>query len=106
MTSRQLEQLRAHVDGTVGHATDLLGSLTSLDEALEVLLPSLADLTEAERQKYVARLCGYDKMLPQHLRDLVENLADVIAGLTTADHGGAWLEHHVARLEAGEEDAA
>jgi hypothetical protein len=106
MTSRQLEDLRAHVDGTVRNATDLLASLTSLDEALQVLLPSLADMTGSEREAFVARLCGYDERLPQRLRDLVESLADVIAGLTTADHGGAWLQHHLARLEAGEEDAA
>jgi hypothetical protein len=40
------------------------------------------------------------------LRELVEALADVIAGLTPTDGGRAWLEHHRARLEAGEEDAA
>jgi hypothetical protein len=36
----------------------------------------------------------------------VESLADVIAGLTPTDGGRAWLDHHVARLEAGEQDAA
>lgn len=106
MTNQQLEHLRAHVDGTVRHATDLLGSLTSLDEALQVMLPSLGDLTEGEREAYVARLCGYDERLPQRLRDLIESLADVIAGLTVADNGGAWLHHHLARLENGEEEAA
>ena len=33
------------------------------------------------------------------------SVADVIAGLTT-DGGRAWLAHHRARLEAGEEAAA
>ncbi len=106
MKPAELERLRAHVDTTVRHATDLLGALTSLDEALKVLLPSLAAMTEAEREVYVARLCGYDEALPERLRVLVESLADVIAGLTTADAGRAWVAHHLARLEAGEDEAA
>lgn len=106
MDPRDLDRLRDHVEKTVAHATDLLGTLTSLDEALAVLLPSIGSLTEAEREAYVARLCGYDEALPQRLRDLVESLADVIAGLTPTDGGRAWLEHHLSRLEAGEEDAA
>jgi hypothetical protein len=106
MTADELDRLRRHVEITVRHATNLLGALTSLDEALQVLLPSLAALTEAEREAYVARLCGYDEGLPHRLRDLVESLADVIAGLTVTDGGRAWLDHHLARLEAGEEDAA
>jgi hypothetical protein len=106
MTDVALEQLRKHVDRTIRHATDLLGALTSLDEALQVLMPSLADMTDAERAAFVARLCGYDEKLPERLRVLVESLADVIAGLTTSDGGQAWLAHHLARLEAGDEEAA
>jgi hypothetical protein len=106
MTTAEFERLRQHVDLTIRHATKLLGSLTSLDEALQMLLPSLAHLTEAERELYVARLCGYDEALPEHLRNLVESLADVVAGLTESDGGHAWLDHHLTRLEAGEEDAA
>jgi hypothetical protein len=106
MTADEFDRLRQHVTLTTRHATTLLGSLTSLDEALQLLLPSLADLTETEREVYVARLCGYDEALPDRLRELVESLADVIAGLTVTDGGRAWLDHHLARLEAGEEDAA
>ena len=106
MTADEFDRLRTHVDLTVRQATTLLGSLTSLDEALQVLLPSLAAMTQAEREAYVARLCGYDEMLPERLRDLVESLADVIAGLTVTDGGRAWLDHHLARLEAGDEEAA
>ena len=106
MTADELDRLRKHVDLTISHATKLLGSLTSLDEALQLLLPSLADLTETEREVYVARLCGYDEALPDRLRELVESLADVIAGLTVTDGGQAWLDHHLARLETGEQDAA
>jgi hypothetical protein len=104
--AEDFERVHQHVDLTIRHATNLLGSLTSLDEALQVLLPSLASMTEAEREAYVARLCGYDETLPDRLRDLVESLADVIAGLTPTDGGRAWLDHHLARLEAGEQDAA
>jgi len=106
MTAKDVERLHQHVDLTIRHATKLLGALTSLDEALQVLLPSLAAMTETEREAYVARLCGYDDALPQRLRDLIESLADVIAGLTPTDGGRAWLDHHLARLETGEQDAA
>jgi hypothetical protein len=106
MTESDLERLRQHVERTIHHATELLGSLTSLDDALQVLLPSLASMTEGEREAYVARLCGYDDALPERLRELVESRADVIAGLTTTDHGRAWLDHHLARLQAGDDEAA
>jgi hypothetical protein len=106
MTDATLEGLRRHVETTIRHATDLLRSLTSLDEALQAVMPSLADMTDGERTAFVARLCGYDADLPERLRTLVESLADVIAGLTTSDGGSAWLEHHLARLQAGDEEAA
>jgi hypothetical protein len=106
MTADEVERLHQHVDLTIRHATNLLAGLTKLDEALQGLLPSLVDMTDAERESYVARLCGYDETLPDRLRDLVESLADVIAGLTPTDGGRAWLDHHLARLEAGEHDAA
>ena len=106
MTTDEFDRLRQHVDVTIRHATKLLGSLTSMDEALQMLLPSLAPLTEAEREVYVARLCGFDEALPDHLRTLIESLADVVAGLTVADGGRGWLDHHLARLESGEADAA
>jgi hypothetical protein len=106
MTAADFERLRAHVDKTIKHATGLLGSLTSLDEELQGLLPALATMTEGEREAYVARLCGYDEALPDRLRELVESLADMIAGLTPTDGGRAWLDHHLARLESGEEEAA
>jgi hypothetical protein len=106
MTKTELEGLRAHVGATVRHATNLLDSLTSLDEALQLLMPALGKLTEAEREQFVARLCGYDADLPARLRTLIGSLADVIAGLTTTDGGRAWLTHHLARLEAGDDEAA
>ena len=106
MSNNTLDSVRAHVERTVAHATDLLDTLTSLDGALQGLLPSLGTMTAAEREAFVARLCGYDVDLPDRLRTLVESLADVIAGLTTTDGGRAWLDHHLARLEAGDEEAA
>jgi len=105
-TPEQLERLREHVTMTAQHATDLLADLTSLDEAFQVLLPSLARLTDDEREALVARLCGYDGALRDRLRDLVESLADVLAGLTTADGGSAWVDLHLTRLAAGEDAAA
>lgn len=106
MKATEFDQLHSHVETTIRHATDLLATLTSLDEALQGFLPSLAAMTGAERESYVARLCGYDETLPDRLRDLVESLADVIAGLTPTDGDRAWLAHHLARLQAGEEEAA
>jgi hypothetical protein len=98
----RLEPLRAHVIATIEHATDLLVFLKSLDEALETLQAYPEALTEAGRETLVARLCGYDEDLPQRLRQLVESLADLLAGLTTSDGGRAWLHQRVSRLEAGE----
>jgi hypothetical protein len=106
MKPTELEQLRAQIDAMVTHATSLLAALTSLDEALHLLLPPLSKMTAAERDAFVARLCGYDADLPERLRTLVESLADVIAGLTHADGGHAWLAHHLTRLETGDEEAA
>ena len=101
----KLERLRLHVTTTVQHATDLLADLDSLDEALQLVMPTLADMTNGERATFVARLCGYDEALTLRLHDLVESLADVLAGLTSTDDGRAWLQHHLARLDAGEDVA-
>ncbi len=106
MTPEALEGLRAQITTAVQHGTDLLGDLKVLDDALQALLPSLGRLTEAERAAQVARLCGFDEALPARLRQLVESLADVLAGLTTADGGRAWLDHHLTRMQTGETDEA
>jgi hypothetical protein len=90
---------------TIQRATDLLADLTAASDALALLMPSLGELTDAERAANVAVLCGFDEALPDKLRQLVESLADVLAGLTTADGGEAWLRHQLARLET-DEDAA
>jgi hypothetical protein len=97
-----LEQLRDEVARTIGRSTALLADLTALDDRLQILMPELARLTESEREEFVARLCGYDTALTDRLRTLVESLADLVAGLTATDGGGAWLRDHLARLESGE----
>ncbi len=102
----RLERLRGHITTTVEHATALLADLTSLDEAFQTLMPSLADLTNSEREALVARICGYDEAMAERLRALVEAMADVLAGLTTADNGQLWLQQQIQRLEAGEDVAA
>lgn len=108
MASREehIEALRQRVSATIRRATDLLADIRSLDDWLATLLPRLAEMTEAEREAYVARLCGYDGELPERLRTLVESLADVLAGLTSADGGQAWLTHRLTRLETGDTDEA
>jgi hypothetical protein len=102
----QLEPLRARISTTIRRSTDLFADLTSLDEWLQGLMPGLARLTESERRAFVARLCGYDPALPDHLQQLVQGLADLLGGLTATDGGEAWLRHHLTRLAAGEDDEA
>jgi hypothetical protein len=101
-----LETLRARISTTIQRGTDLFADLTSLDEWLQALMPELARMTETERRAFVARLCGYDAALPDHLQQLVQGLADLLGGLTAADGGQAWLRHHLAPLEAGEDEEA
>ena len=87
-------------------ATDLLADLKSLDDQFHVLLPAVTRLTGEEREARVAALCGFDPALAARLRELVEALADVLAGVTSSDGGRSWLQHQLDRLEAGEETAA
>ncbi len=106
MPRAELERLRMHVATTARVATDLLADLKMLDDRFQPLLPSISRLTDAEREARVAELCGFDAALSVRLRELVEALADVLAGLTSSDGGQAWLQHRLGRLEAGEETAA
>jgi hypothetical protein len=102
-----LVRLREQVTATIHRGTDLLGDLKSLDDWLKALMPTLARLPGSEREAFVARLCGYDAALPDRLHQLVEGLADLVAGLTASDGGQAWLRQHLARVESGDEtDAA
>ena len=103
----ELVRLREHVTATIHRGTELLADLQSLDDGLQGLMPTLARLPESEREALVARMCGYDPALADRLRQLVEGLADLVAGLTATDGAQAWVRQHVARLEEGEEtDAA
>ena len=101
-----LVNLRAHVTATIRRGTALLADLKSLDDGLQTLMPTLARLPASEREAMVARTCGFDPALPDRLRQLVEGLADLVAGLTATDGGQAWVRQHVARLEAGEDTEA
>jgi hypothetical protein len=102
-----LVRMREHVAATIRRGADLLADVNSLDDWLQALMPGLAKLPESERDAFVARLCGYDAALADRLRELIEGLADLMAGLTASDGGQAWVRQHVTRLEAGEEtDAA
>jgi hypothetical protein len=101
-----VEVLRRRVLQTVKHGTALIADLQALTEAFEVLLPTLADGTETQRWAEVARMTALDPAIPADLAALVEALADVLAGLSLADGGEAWLEHQRARLDAGEDASA
>jgi hypothetical protein len=101
-----LERLREQVTAAIQRGTDLIADLRSLDDGLQALMPALTRLSESERDAFVARLCGYDAALPDRLRQLIEGLADLVAGLTESDGAQAWVRQHVARLEAGEDTEA
>jgi hypothetical protein len=100
---QEIEHLRARLTTTIQHGTKLIADLKALDEGFQMLMPSLAELTAAERETGIARLCGFDEALPERLETLVESLADVLAGLTTSDGGQAWLRHQLSRLDTGED---
>lgn len=106
MRDADLVRLRDQVTATIRRATDLLSDLKSFDAWLQELMPRLARLSESEREVFVARLCGYDASLPEHLRQLIESLADLVGGLTTTDGAQAWVRQHVARLESGDDSEA
>ena len=101
-----LERLREQVTAAIQRGTDLIADLKSLDDGLQALMPALTRLSGSEREAFVARLCGYDAALPDRLRQLIEGLADLVAGLTGSDGAQAWVRQHVARLEAGEDTEA
>ena len=65
---------------------------------------ALVRLLMMQRQR--DKLAGLDTAVPEELAALVETLADVLAGLTSADGGDGWLAHQRARLQAGEDATA
>jgi hypothetical protein len=105
-TPRQAEALRAQVTRTIERTTDLMADLKVLADALDTLVPDDAERTETERWREVARVAALDPDIPERLEALVEALADVLAGLTSADNGAHWLRHQLARLAAGDDAAA
>jgi hypothetical protein len=102
----QTEALRAQVTRAIQRTTDLIADLKALVNALASRVPETANATEAERWEEVARLAGLNESTLERLEAVVETLADVLAGLTSADDGAAWLQHQRARLEAGEDTTA
>ena len=105
-TAKQAEALRQQATRTIQRATHLIADLKTLVDGLETLLPDDVGRTESERWREVARLAGLDESTLERLEALVEALADVVAGLTSVDNGGRWLEHRRAELAAGEDAAA
>lgn len=101
-----LDRLRTQVTAAIKRGTDLLADLKTLDDGLTIVLPSLSELPTSEREQLVAKLCGYDAALPDRLRELIEGLADLVAGLTTTDGAAAWRRQHLERLRAGEAEEA
>jgi len=101
-----VEALREQVSRTINHTTDLIADLKTLADGLDTLLPDGPARTETERWREVAQLAALDEATPERLEALVEALADILAGLTSADSGAHWLAHQRARLTAGEDTAA
>jgi hypothetical protein len=106
MSAEQVEALREQVTCAIQRTTELIADLKMLADGLDALLPDDADRTELERWREVARLAALDPATPERLEALVEALADVLAGLTSADGGAHWLQRQRARLDAGEDAAA
>jgi hypothetical protein len=106
-TPTSLDAFRSQLTDTIQHGTKLLADLTALSAAFPTLLPSLEDLPKSARATQVAVLCGFNPDLPTDLHQLVESLADVLAGLTAADGGEAWLRRQIDTLQTpGESSAA
>ena len=105
-TPKQAEALREQVSRAIRRTTDLIADLKTLAAGLETLLPEAHARTETERWREVAQLAALDETTPERLETLVEALADVLAGLTSADNGAHWLAHQRARLAAGDDAAA
>jgi len=105
-TTKQAEALREQVTRAIQRTTNLIADLKTLAEGLETLLPEGPQRTEPERWREVARLAALDEGTLERLEGLVEALADVLAGLTSADNGGNWLARQRARLASGEDVAA
>jgi hypothetical protein len=87
------------VTAAIRRGTGLIADLESLDDGLQALMPTLTRRSESEREAFVARLCDYDAALPDRLRQLIEGLADLVAGLTESDGAPAWVP--AARRAAG-----
>jgi hypothetical protein len=104
MAMHQIEGLRAQIASAMKHGTALIADLQAITDRFAVVLPSLGEQTERGRWKTVARLCAIEEKTPEQLEALVENLADVLAGLTTSDGGQAWVQHRQQTLDAGDED--
>ena len=105
-TAQQAEALREQVSRTIQRSTNLIADLKALADGLEALLPEGPPRTAAERWQDIARLTAVDEAMPERLEAIVEALADVLAGLTSADNGARWLGHQRERLAAGEDAAA
>jgi hypothetical protein len=105
-TPKQAEALRQEVSRAIQRTTGLIADLKALADGLATLLPDDTERTQTERWREVARLAALDETMPERLEALVEALADVLAGLTSADNGAHWLAHQHARLAAGEDTAA
>jgi hypothetical protein len=101
-----LDRLRGRVTATIKRGTELLTDLKAVDDDIMILLPSLSKLPASEREQMVAKLCGYDPALPERVHELIEGLADLVAGLTTTDGAAAWRRQHLERLGAGEAEEA
>jgi hypothetical protein len=102
-----LDTLRTQLTDTIEHGTELLVGLKALDDSFPKILPLLAVLSERERATEIAVLCGFHPLLRTYLHQLIESLADVLAGLTAADGGEAWLRRQIDTMQTpGEANAA
>jgi hypothetical protein len=105
-SAAQVDALRDEITQAIQHGTELIADLKAVTRSVEALLPDLDAVSETARWNEVARLTGLEPETPERLGAVVEALADLLADLTPADGGAAWLAHQQARLAAGEDAAA
>ena len=105
-TPERLDAFRTQLSDTIEHSTELLADLKALNDAFPSLLPVVADLSESQRATEIAVLCGFNPALPAELHQLIVSLADLLAGLTAADSGEAWLRRQMDTLQTPGESAA
>ena len=102
MTPEPIERLRLDVGRTMRRIGDLLGDFDRLQDDLGRALPSLGELSHAERVEAVSALLGFDATLQQRLREASRELATLLEKLNEGDSqlsAEQWLRNRLDELK-------